>query len=407
MKHETFCPNCGTKLKPNEKFCPKCGTKINNSSVKKKIIEAPESTDESKNKVRRTVNTHGVKYIISAVIVIALIVGGAACLTYWVQNHNNHITLNRHSKKSRSRTKALQSKKANNSKSSVNNGGDDLTYDNNPKEDASIIAVYAASKYKGVWRNVVDANDALQVAFKNQNDFSKIDKGNSNVYEVSSNHKASQARYTLDGDGSSKTIYLYDDEDELGSSTEDAMIDYINSHHLANKVKALSNNVELNATLDETDKKDEAASSSAVNYTVPSELQGTWYTKVGNKIEKLQIGAHNVGTNPVRKMPTSIAKVSPAKRPRRYIAWLTMFRYKNPNYKNDLKFYGFKGWCQVAGTFDTYAGHNEMGQRVLICTPEGGPILHNEGSIYWLSPAFAKKYAHKKFKDLVYADDLN
>ena len=275
-----------------------------------------------------------------------------------------------------------------------------------PQENVALITVYAANKYRGAWQNTLKnaEQDALNVSVIQRDDDVNY-RGQGYIYEVSAG-KNLQTRYTLQGDGSSQKIFLYQGGHYLGAATVEEIVQFLNKLNCDSEISRLQKKVTIggssssNASAADKSKADDAKTNKsdipgdAGIFTVPASYRGVWYSSDS----KVELTAHSMVADAEKtELHNQSANFSENQRQNRDIQNKTM-HIAAANMTNINGFSGIciAGWCQNAGEKTVYALHQEKGQPVLLIIGTGGG-LHD---IMWRSPQLAKKYAHTKFADL-------
>lgn len=215
-----------------------------------------------------------------------------------------------------------------------------------------------------------------------------------------------QTRYTLQGDGSSQKIFLYQGGHYLGAATVEEIVQFLNKLNSDSEISRLQKKVTIggssssNASAADKSKADDAKTNKsdipgdAGIFTIPANYRGVWYSDDS----KMELTAHSmVADGDETELYHQSANFSEKQRQNRDIQNKTM-HIAAANMTNINGFSGIyiAGWCQNAGEKTVYALHQEKGQPVLLIIGTGGG-LHD---IMWRSPQLAKKYAHTKFADL-------
>ena len=275
-----------------------------------------------------------------------------------------------------------------------------------PQENVALITVYAANKYRGAWQNTLKnaEQDALNVSLIQRDDDVNY-RGQGYIYEVSAG-KNLQTRYTLQGDGSSQKIFLYQGEHYLGAATVEEIVQFLNKLNSDSEISRLQKKVTIggssssNASAADKSKADDAKTNKSDIpgdvgiFTVPANYRGVWYSNDS----KMELMAHSMIVNGDKtQLHHQASNFSEKQRQSRDIQDKTI-HIAAANMTNINGFSGIyiAGWCQNAGEKTVYALHQEKGQPVLLIIGTGGG-LHD---IMWRSPQLAKKYAHTKFADL-------
>ena len=134
-------------------------------------------------------------------------------------------------------------------------------------------------------------------------------------------------------------------------------------------------------------------------YPIPTQYQGTWYSYVEGKEEKITFTGSKIITD---STPTELHKVDterlPATPSESQIAAGAQYGRVSLVTINGIKYLNIKGYFQVNG-FGTYYGyHTEKGHPVIILSL--GNSASGFNSVYWKSPELAKQYEDEKFDDL-------
>lgn len=261
------------------------------------------------------------------------------------------------------------------------------------KTTASAITVYAAQKYGDSWEIAMNAakSNNLGVAFRTKSATGISSDNNGYVYEVSGTSKSSNARYMLKGDGAGKEVTIFIKQRNLGTTTLNEIVKYINDNNDVKTVQDLAKNAQLDVKLEGNEDSNQASSSESV---IPSELQGTWYTAdTGNgNIDTLTVSGDKINDEAgfsmnVKKENTDKADLD------------SLSGYMKQTTINGIKFYSFTNMGQEPGQGSTYlARHTENGQEVIVSANSKGTT----NAVYWKSKDLAKQNANKQFSDLKY-----
>lgn len=138
-------------------------------------------------------------------------------------------------------------------------------------------------------------------------------------------------------------------------------------------------------------------------YPIPVQYQGTWYSYVEGKEEKITFTGSKIITD---STPTELHKVDTDKLPttptQNQIEAGEHYGRISSVIINGIKYLNIKGYFQVNG-FGTYYGyHTEKGHPVIVLSFGGNASGSN--SVYWKSPELAKQYKDEKFNDLHYVE---
>jgi hypothetical protein len=278
--------------------------------------------------------------------------------------------------------------------------------DISPQENVALITVYAANKYRGAWQSTLQnaEHSSLNVSLIKRDDSSNY-RGQGYIYEVNAG-KDLQTRYTLQGNGSSQKIFLYQGERYLGIATVEQIVRFLNKINCDAEISRLQKKVTIDGSsssnasdADESKSDDTKTNKSDIPgdagiFTVPASYRGVWYSSDS----KVELTAHSmVADGEKTELHHQSANFSEKQRQNRDIQNKTM-HIAAANMTNINGFSGIytAGWCQNAGEKTVYALHQEKGQPVLLEIGTAGG-LHD---VMWRSPQLARKYAHTKFADL-------
>ncbi len=278
--------------------------------------------------------------------------------------------------------------------------------DISPQENVALITVYAANKYRGAWQSTLQnaEHSSLNVSLIKRDDSSNY-RGQGYIYEVNAG-KDLQTHYTLQGDGSSQKIFLYQGGHYLGAATVEEIVQFLNKLNSDSEISRLQKKVTIDGSsssnasdADESKSDDTKTNKSDIPgdagiFTVPASYRGVWYSSDS----KVELTAHSmVADGEKTELHHQSANFSEKQRQNRDIQNKTM-HIAAANMTNINGFSGIytAGWCQNAGEKTVYALHQEKGQPVLLEIGTAGG-LHD---IMWRSPQLARKYAHTKFADL-------
>lgn len=271
-----------------------------------------------------------------------------------------------------------------------------------PKENASIITIYAAHKYGDEWQKVLHSaqDSTLNIGLESRTSTSSNYRGEGYIYQVSAGKESSKTCYTISGDNSNQTIYLYEGDKYLGLATVDNIVNYLNKINCDSEVKSLMNKVQIGSTTSAS--KDSNSNSKKSNipgdaglFITPPEIRGTWYDKDGNTYT---IGEHAMSYNNIH---LELHKQAPSFSDEEKLKLSKSGKYKDISATCMVNMFSFRcmmiaGWFQEDGAREMYTTHTEKGQKVLLEISSAGGLQE----IMWPSEQLAKKYANAKFNDL-------
>ena len=165
-----------------------------------------------------------------------------------------------------------------------------------------------------------------------------------------------QTRYTLQGDGSSQKIFLYQGERYLGIATVEQIVRFLNK-------------INCDAEISHLQKKVTIGGSSSSNASATDDSKNDAQTnKSDSNDSKMELMAHSMIVNGDKtQLHHQASNFSEKQRQSRDIQDKTM-HIAAANMTNINGFSGIfiAGWCQSAGEKTVYALHQEKGQPVLL-----------------------------------------
>lgn len=291
-KDAIFCENCGNKLSESKKvvcqncgfpnsveasFCENCGSKLSGVQLSDTISDnnidntyekqKDDSRIRSKNLRRSQVNSksNSLRNIVVTVAIIIVIVIGAVSLGYFKPNRQTENSRNSNStvvQKDKSNSSEKSSSSNSNSYSESSSSSEKEISDNSEKlsvstltnkQNAASILVYGALKadvplFKGNYELSLK-NSQLYVSLVKLNDDETEADETPILYELAPGQMDSSCGYKL---GRNREVYFYSQVKDtpgfsrISATTQDEIVDYINSHHLVDKVNEIANNTVVN-----------------------------------------------------------------------------------------------------------------------------------------------------------------
>lgn len=291
-KDAIFCENCGNKLSESKKvvcqncgfpnlveasFCENCGSKLSGVQSSDTISDnnidntyekqKDDSRIRSKNLRRSQVNSksNSLRNIVVTVAIIIVIVIGAVSLGYFKPNRQTENSRNSNStvvQKDKSNSSEKSSSSNSNSYSESSSSSEKEISDNSEKlsvstltnkQNAASILVYGALKadvplFKGNYELSLK-NSQLYVSLVKLNDDETEADETPILYELAPGQMDSSCGYKL---GRNREVYFYSQVKDtpgfsrISATTQDEIVDYINSHHLVDKVNEIANNTVVN-----------------------------------------------------------------------------------------------------------------------------------------------------------------
>lgn len=271
------CSRCGTENSKDAIFCENCGNKlsevrsgdtisdnnIDNTYEKQK----DDSRIRSKNLRRSQGNSksNSLRNIVVTVAIIIVIVIGAVSLRYFKSNRQTENSRNSNStvvQKDKSNSSEKSSSSNSNSYSESSSSSEKEISDNSEKlsvstltnkQNAASILVYGALKvdvplFKGNYELSLK-NSQLYVSLVKLNDDETEADETPILYELAPGQMDSSCGYKL---GRNREVYFYSQVKDtpgfsrISATTQDEIVDYINSHHLVDKVNEIANNTVVN-----------------------------------------------------------------------------------------------------------------------------------------------------------------
>ena len=291
-KDAIFCENCGNKLSESKKvvcqncgfpnsveasFCENCGSKLSGVQSSDTISDnnidntyekqKDDSRIRSKNLRRSQVNSksNSLRNIVVTVAIIIVIVIGAVSLGYFKPNRQTENSRNSNStvvQKDKSNSSEKSSSSNSNSYSESSSSSEKEISDNSEKlsvstltnkQNAASILVYGALKadvplFEGNYELSLK-NSQLYVSLVKLNDDETEADETPILYELAPGQMDSSCGYKL---GRNREVYFYSQVkntpgfSRISATTQDEIVDYINSHHLVDKVNEIANNTVVN-----------------------------------------------------------------------------------------------------------------------------------------------------------------
>lgn len=291
-KDAIFCENCGNKLSESKKvvcqncgfsnsveasFCENCGSKLSGVQSSDTISDnnidntyekqKDDSRIRSKNLRRSQVNSksNSLRNIVVTVAIIIVIVIGAVSLGYFKPNRQTENSRNSNStvvQKDKSNSSEKSSSSNSNSYSESSSSSEKEISDNSEKlsvstltnkQNAASILVYGALKadvplFEGNYELSLK-NSQLYVSLVKLNDDETEADETPILYELAPGQMDSSCGYKL---GRNREVYFYSQVKDtpgfsrISATTQDEIVDYINSHHLVDKVNEIANNTVVN-----------------------------------------------------------------------------------------------------------------------------------------------------------------
>lgn len=292
FKDAIFCENCGNKLSESKKvvcqncgfpnsveasFCENCGSKLSGVQSSDTISDnnidntyekqKDDSRIRSKNLRRSQVNSksNSLRNIVVTVAIIIVIVIGAVSLGYFKPNRQTENSRNSNStvvQKDKSNSSEKSSSSNSNSYSESSSSSEKEISDNSEKlsvstltnkQNAASILVYGALKadvplFKGNYELSLK-NSQLYVSLVKLNDDETEADETPILYELAPGQMDSSCGYKL---GRNREVYFYSQVKDtpgfsrISATTQDEIVDHINSHHLVDKVNEIANNTVVN-----------------------------------------------------------------------------------------------------------------------------------------------------------------
>ena len=274
------CPNCGFSNSVESSFCENCGSKLlevqSNDTVSNNrdntYGDLPEENSDSTNRnqkddpeinsknIRRSQGiseSNNLRNIIVAVAIIIVVVIGVFSLRYFKANRqtensrdSNSAVLQKDKSSGEKSSRAKNhSETSSSSEKEMSDNSEKLSVTSlTNKQNAASILVYGALKanaplFKGNY-DLALKNSQLYVSLvKLDSDETEADE-TPILYELAPGQIDSSCGYKL---GRNREVYFYSQVkntpgfSRISETTQDEIVDYINSHHLVNKVNELAN----------------------------------------------------------------------------------------------------------------------------------------------------------------------
>lgn len=248
-----FCPKCGKQVKDSAKFCPNCGFDF---AKRDNIVKPTSSTTHQKKRPAAVVpkrkrpkpKSHKALWIM--LLIAICIIGGA-----WFFLNNGKQSTN-HSNTTAQSSSTTTASSSSSSATSTTTDSTKLSSDIGPKETAAAITYYAEKSGLDGWDDYLTGNEGINITLHSDEEANDLvtKKGQGMVYGVKGDQDTADLikhAYTLDADNT-VNIYYFTNENSstdpaspLKSVSKDEIIQYINDHGYASKVKKLGSKVTI------------------------------------------------------------------------------------------------------------------------------------------------------------------
>lgn len=256
-----FCPNCGARIQPGDKFCPHCGYDLSKIEEDDHHQKAQEPSTQPQAQAERREQYHEPNHqkhstLMIVLIVVVIVIGMGGFLMY---RHQTSTSNNAANSNSTSQTSNNQNTNTGNDSNNSTENEDKISSSIGPKETVAAITIYAAHHGNHDWQALLDHNSDLTVRLdSDDDDLDKLNEpGAGMAYEVFGYHDVDSDDdtdfvYTLSKDDT-VNIYKIDDGfddsdgnlDPVESVSKSSIIHWLNDHGYADKVKSMTNNVEM------------------------------------------------------------------------------------------------------------------------------------------------------------------
>ena len=246
-----LCPKCGARVGKTAKFCSKCGFDL-------RKIKTSTTRSENDGAAVRPRQHKKIGWKLPAVILGIVIILVAGFFVYQNHQEQESTAANQNSGSQYSATPSTNGNNTGNTNNSNNSNSSALPADVGPKGTTAAITYYAAKTGIGNWSGVLNEDDGITVELSTDDDLldSLADKGQGMAYEVYGYHNLDDDDetdfvYTLDSDN---TVNIYQLPNDLDSDKvyqpktrikKSDLINYLNDHNYASRVKYLTSKVDL------------------------------------------------------------------------------------------------------------------------------------------------------------------
>ncbi|MBB1079990.1 hypothetical protein H5S09_09255 [Limosilactobacillus sp. STM2_1] len=304
-------------------------------------------------------------------------------------------------------------------KSSVQISSNNLT----PQETVSLISTYCGLRYGGEWAAMVKQahENGLQVNLYPSSKYRLSDNGQGVAYDVTAGGKSQGLVYTVNNDD----INIYQNvtanrkNTKIATVSKAAMASYVNQKKQGKLVNDLAAKAQVvdkrnsNTSSVDNDENDHKYGRLGVT-SVPSEMQGTWYSADNDADSTVVFSAHSCTYQDKDSQgTTNLYKQDPhfLDNEDTYLSKQVQDATKDwgrTSFFNldGLRWLNIRGWTQTAGDGSSYAVKTETvdGKPVKVLVAAGGAGNWTE-AVYYQSKEMAQQNADKKFDDLHYMDD--
>lgn len=406
---KNFCPNCGTPLKADAEFCPNCGTKIKKLAKVEPNVSAPTPMPPKKPK-----KNNNVKIIVGALLAIVVI-----CVAVFVVIYHNESSNTQNEAKSAMTHKGKKKEKS--TDQTVQTSSSQENSDNYSNDEWMLMG-YMAYAYDNYVESDDISNDSELV------DAVEDDLSNGDL-EVSKN---SDTNYTLTNKYGSVDVDVDSDDVEVSNdgdtTTAKSELEKKFSSYKDQLQKMSSYIKNGSSSSDDNDDSDSDSSNSKTTktsipgdeglFTVPSNMQGTWYGYVDNLEMKnsttaidTTFGQHTVSeddgdyelhlqSKDFYKTKSHNDKYINSKEGKQTLKQIEKEKILATYTVNSAGIKGFctTGWAQTSHFHTYYAPYILKGQKVILSGSMGSGNFIRQ--ILWKTPELAKKYRNTKFPEV-------
>lgn len=253
------CSKCGTENSKDAVFCENCGSLLNENK-KEENISISEGNIESVN--RRSKKAPGNKKILAMMVAIIVIIMAIVGVVYLKNGKNNtqtaenrnEVTLKKSSSSSRKSSVSKEESSSRKKSEQISSSSSTIDESNKltvtgltNKQNAASILIYGAIKYNGNFKGTYDMalkNSILTVDVVSTDGNDTKPDETPIFYSLAPGEIDNNCGYKL---GRNREVYFYEQSDKtidffrIGSTTQDEIINYMNTNNLVNKVNELAN----------------------------------------------------------------------------------------------------------------------------------------------------------------------
>lgn len=253
------CSKCGTENSKDAVFCENCGSPLNENKKEENISISEDNIEPVNRRSKKAPKNKKIPAMVVTVIVIIMAIVGVVYLKNGKNNtqtaeNRNEVTLKKSSSSSRKSSVSKEESSSRKKSEQISSSSSTIDESNKltvagltNKQNAASILIYGAIKYNGNFKGTYDMalkNSTLTVDVVSIGGNDTKPDETPIFYSLAPGEIDNNCGYKLGRNGE---VYFYEQSDKtidffrIGSTTQDEIIDYMNTHNLVNKVNELAN----------------------------------------------------------------------------------------------------------------------------------------------------------------------